>query len=257
MRIDSSGNVGIGTASPDTKLHVNVASTADYVINANSRLKVKGDGTLWWGAAADYGKLTWDTGKAVVRGESGKALSLGANGSQDTIYINTSQNVGIGTTSPGAKLEVSGSLFFRDFVRGYVGSSSTQYVGATWLNASDGVFYVRSADVDKVVLDSNGDSYLYGGNVGIGTTSPVGRLEVVTTDANRYIRFKAPNGEERFQFYTGGTGNAAVLNMYSSDGTTRNVQIAGGGTSYFNGGNVGIGTTSPCNQLARKRGSYR
>ena len=245
MRIDSSGNVGIGTASPDTKLHVNVASTADYVINANSRLKVKGDGTLWWGAAADYGKLTWDTGKAVVRGESGKALSLGANGSQDTIYINTSQNVGIGTTSPGAKLEVSGSLFFRDFVRGYVGSSSTQYVGATWLNASDGVFYVRSADVDKVVLDSNGDSYFNGGNVGIGTTSPVGRLEVVTTDANRYIRFKAPNGEERFQFYTGGTGNAAVLNMYSSDGTTRNVQIAGGGTSYFNGGNVGIGTTSP------------
>ena len=255
MRIDSSGNVGIGTASPDTKLHVNVASTADYVINANSRLKVKGDGTLWWGAAADYGKLTWDTGKAVVRGESGKALSLGANGSQDTIYINTSQNVGIGTTSPGAKLEVSGSLFFRDFVRGYVGSSSTQYVGATWLNASDGVFYVRSADVDKVVLDSNGDSYFNGGNVGIGTTSPVGRLEVVTTDANRYIRFKAPNGEERFQFYTGGTGNAAVLNMYSSDGTTRNVQIAGGGTSYFNGGNVGIGTTSPSTKLHVKEGN--
>ena len=100
LTILNNGNVGIGTTSPDTKLHVNVASTADYVINANSRLKVKGDGTLWWGAAADYGKLTWDTGKAVVRGESGKALSLGANGSQDTIYINTSQNVGIGTASP-------------------------------------------------------------------------------------------------------------------------------------------------------------
>jgi hypothetical protein len=63
----------------------------------------------------------------------------------------------------------------------------------------------------------------------------------VTTDANRYVRFKAPNGEERFQFYTGGTGNASSLYMYSSDGTTRNVQISSEGNSYFNGGNVGIG----------------
>ena len=85
----------------------------------------------------------------------------------------------------------------------------------------------------------------FSAKVGIGTDSPDGILEVQTTNDNRYIRFKAPNGEERFQFYTGGTGNAAALNMYTSDGTTRNVQISAGGTSYFNAGNVGIGTTSP------------
>jgi hypothetical protein len=88
------------------------------------------------------------------------------------------------------------------------------------------------------------------GNVGIGTASPVGKLEVQTVDANRYIRFKAPNGEERFQFYTGGTGNYSSQFMYDADGTTRNVQIAAGGTSYFNGGNVGIGTTSPGYKLS-------
>ena len=85
----------------------------------------------------------------------------------------------------------------------------------------------------------------FSAKVGIGTDSPDGILEVQTTNDNRYIRFKAPNGEERFQFYTGGTGNAAALNMYTSDGTTRNVQISAGGASYFNAGNVGIGTTSP------------
>ena len=83
------------------------------------------------------------------------------------------------------------------------------------------------------------------GKVGIGTDDPDGVLEVVTTDDNRYIRFKAPNEEERFQFYTGGTGNASALYMYTSDGTTRNVQISAGGNSYFTAGNVGIGTSGP------------
>jgi hypothetical protein len=95
----------------------------------------------------------------------------------------------------------------------------------------------------------------FSAKVGIGTDSPDGILEVQTTNDNRYIRFKAPNGEERFQFYTGGTGNAAALNMYTSDGTTRNVQISAGGTSYFNAGNVGIGTTSPSRPLSVHRGT--
>jgi hypothetical protein len=100
-------------------------------------------------------------------------------------------------------------------------------------------------DSSATVLASIGST----GNVGIGTASPVGKLEVQTVDANRYIRFKAPNGEERFEFYTGGTGNYASQFMYDADGTTRNVQISAGGTSYFNGGNVGIGTSSPTNTL--------
>ena len=47
----------------------------------------------------------------------------------------------------------------------------------------------------------------------------------------------------------GGTGNASSLGMYTSDGTTKNVQIAAGGTSYFNAGDIGIGTTSPTAKL--------
>ena len=94
----------------------------------------------------------------------------------------------------------------------------------------------------------------FAGKVGIGTESPLSRLEVYggssgVNDVDRYVRFKASNGEKRFDFYVGGTGNASIFNMYTSDGTTKNVQIASGGTSYFNGGNVGIGTTSPLGNL--------
>ena len=100
----------------------------------------------------------------------------------------------------------------------------------------------------------SGNNSTFTGNVGIGTNAPVSRLEVYggtsgTNDVDRYVRFKASNGEKRFDFYMGGTGNASSLGMYTSDGTTKNVQIAAGGTSYFNGGNVGIGTTSPSYNL--------
>ena len=100
-----------------------------------------------------------------------------------------------------------------------------------------------------MALNFLNDGY-FAGKVGIGTESPLSRLEVYggssgVNDVDRYVRFKASNGEKRFDFYVGGTGNASMFNMYTSDGTTKNVQIASGGTSYFNGGNVGIGTISP------------
>ncbi len=88
------------------------------------------------------------------------------------------------------------------------------------------------------------------GNVGVGTTSPTGVLDVLSTDAQRYARFRAPNGEERFQFYIGSTGNSSVLNMFQSDGTTQGVKISSEGTSYLNGGNVGIGITVPLHDLS-------
>ena len=196
----------------------------------------------------------------------------------ERMRITSGGNVGIGTDSPSTKLDVkiitsnrttlepvlsvsangsgpytgfgpkisfSSNIYYGAATGNPAGIIETAYIGAVmgsdYANDSDLVFATRqnATTVDEKMRITSA------GNVGIGTVSPVGRLEVVTTDANRYIRFKAPNGEERFQFYTGGTGNPATQHMYNADGTSKNVQIAAGGTSYFNGGNVGIGTTSP------------
>ncbi len=83
----SQGNVGIGTTDPGTfKLNVNGAS---YVGN--------------WIGVGNQGTITWDGGKLNtfnLIGASGKAISLGTNGVHDRLYIDSSCNVGIGTTSP-------------------------------------------------------------------------------------------------------------------------------------------------------------
>ncbi len=195
---------------------------------------------------------------------SGISLIAGSSAVNGTITFSTKQsermrvhhngNVGIGTTSPGQKLHVSGGHILLDNnteIRQKdsggsertiieLDSSNDLNIGGSYAGALKFIGGGSYAEVMRIHDD---------GNVGIGTTSPAAVFEVKTVDANRYIRFKAPNGEERFEFYTGGTGNPAGLFMYNSDGTTRNVQISAGGNSFLNGGNVGIGTTSPSAKL--------
>ena len=178
-------------------------------------------------------------------------LFVGTSGNtsltSDVVYIDdTNDRVGIGTTSPSEKLEVNGNIQISDS-DGYLQFNDTNAASGNRIrriyNGEQNLYFSRRND--DGTLEANDMTITSSGNVGIGTTSPVGKFEVQTEDSNRYIRFKAPNGEERFEFYTGGTGNPSSLGMYTSDGTTKNVQISSGGSTYFNGGNVGIGTTSP------------
>lgn len=58
-------------------------------------------------------------------------------------------------------------------------------------------------------------------------------LEAKVTHADRFVKFKAPNDEERFKFYVGGTGNAPYIDLYDSDGTTLRTRINSTGASIF------------------------
>jgi len=170
-------------------------------------------------------------------------LRFNASGSTDMIILDNG-NVGIGTTSPGGKLEVEyGENIAKADIIGIKkwGNDSGSIIynmiqlGTESHHPNTGRINVFSDGVEKVKISGSGDTYFNGGNVGIGRT-PTGfyKLEVggnITVAGNinftgRLMRF----GED----YDGG-------GAWAQSRTTDDV--------YYNTGNVGIGTSSPYAKL--------
>lgn len=207
------GNIGIGTSSPTGVLHVKGNGTSGDVL-----LKMELDGNRSW----EFQQV--DSGPATglkLQSISNKPFTL----STTDFILSNSTDDGNGLT----------------FVPGTSSKRGGKITAATSYNHSLELANTGSGRYD----------FLVDGRIGIGTSNPGSRLEVMATDADRYIRFKAPNGEERFQFYVGSTGNASSLTMYDQDGTSGRIRLsaADGGTSYINGGKVGIGTENPTEKL--------
>jgi len=104
MRIDSSGNVGIGASSPSTKLDVTSAtsSVAKFTTGAVSSVMYNstGSGTSYWGDPTVANSFAVNAGSNYV--------SAWTNNTE-RMRIDSSGNVGIGTSSPGGKLDIRGA----------------------------------------------------------------------------------------------------------------------------------------------------
>jgi uncharacterized membrane protein len=221
MKIDSSGNLGIGTSSPLAKLHTSQTSGG---VDAN--ILFQNSSTTTSTAVALYlspttGSLT--TGsirsafiKGINVGGNVTALTFGTNSSgadpTEKMRITSAGNVGIGTSSPVGKLDVAGTeptLNIRD-TQSKVAWAAGETVGTLDFYSNDtsgvgaqAVSRIRSvadtasaatsgalafwtaaagaAATDKVRITSTG-------NVGIGTTSPGSKLDVNgTITATQYI----------------------------------------------------------------------
>jgi hypothetical protein len=161
------GNVGIGTTSPSFKLHV-VGNA--QIGSGGEELKVGNVGHGNWAGIAHkdnaggsrYALIQNSSGKTLLNSASGQDLGFRINNS-DKMTVKSNGDIGIGITSPAARLHVSGGEL-----------RLSRYDNTTHFNHStNGDAYIRSGNsAGKVILQDTG------GKVGIGTSSPEYTLHV-------------------------------------------------------------------------------
>jgi hypothetical protein len=253
MRIDSSGNVGIGTTSPGYNLVVGNGTQnteSRFYFGDGSYTSASGYG-LYMSRTFSYIRPVTDENQTLNIGALNSAWGTISNNaslhtfgkdSNEFMRINSSGNVGIGTTSPNTALEVDGAITTTtsDYVQGSTGSRlilETAGAGNThsFIQAQNSGGNSNSEDLAL---------QLYGGNLGVGLAIPLEKLHVngslelqsgfhiSSTDGNYWQRIRTEDG------------SASTTNAFNFE--TRN-----GSGAYLqhmvirNDGNVGIGTTSP------------
>ncbi|MBI4458027.1 hypothetical protein HY633_03635 [Candidatus Uhrbacteria bacterium] len=267
LRITSGGNVGIGTTGPSYKLDVSgdIRSTGAVYANANGAKYFQGGDD-----AALYDINVANTvGIYGVQDSTVASIKLGSGGG---VISGSGGKIGVGTTSPGTTLDVSGTA--RATTVQWAGNANTAIAGDpgcganfvgfsltgalsgctnytmigdsstnnTFINrATGGSLYFRENNADQMVIKNST------GNVGIGTTGPGYLLDV----------------NNRMRVRSGGSGTGGI---WFSDSTPTDRAFVGLETDtsspkvgfYNNGawrllidsaGNTGIGTASPGSKL--------
>jgi hypothetical protein len=221
MRIDSSGNCGIGTSSPSGRVTIQSQGTSTYPL---------------WIKHSDgsNGFLIYEHGSGELEVDLRKA-----DGSSPKFKIDETGNVGIGTSSPESKLAVKGSSGDADlfsisdvavptsgveYGTAMIKTNSTEYaLNITSYNANgkglriynnggQNAFLISQLGGDRFVVDGSG-------NVGIGTDSP----SSFSSGADNLV-VGTGSGDNGITLYSGTT---SVSRLHFADGTGSGGQYDG------------------------------
>lgn len=247
------GKVGIGTTSPSwllTNTGSGSAANTEYIIGAFNQ--VTSLGGVYMGYYTD-GAGTALEGR--VRAGASKELALGTTSFPRSIYIaNATGYVSVGSTAPASRLEV----FNGDF---------TIRAGATFPDDPGDIIFKNNGGTQKAriwssstaatSLNMNGDGtgtaaihINASGNVGVGTSNPLGKLHVGSGYATTGLSGTG-------SFYMAGNGaspNAGQIVWGDNTGWKFHFGTVSAGNfverlTIMDQGNVGIGTTAPANKL--------
>ena len=168
LRVDDSGNVGIGTASPSQKLHVQ--SSGDTIIRVTSADGNAAFLDLGDASDPDGGRIHYDSGSNLVFNTV----------SSERMRINSSGNVGIGTTAPSTSLHISAS---GSSTQMRIENTNADFLIQAGDAGDDGLhFYDLDNSAYRMMISNNG-------NVGIGTTAPKDALDLGSSTGGRKLTF--------------------------------------------------------------------
>jgi hypothetical protein len=228
MRITSGGNVGIGITNPQYKLHIQGSGLMASIQNLSagtdeySQLEFAAGnrrGYIWLG---NENTSAWAGAGGLNIYTSNGNIDFWTSGVQH-VRIKDNGDFGIGTMAPARKLDVAGQIRTRSATIDFGNGTDTQIWGdGTNLN-------LKTNGSERVIITS-------GGNVGIGTTAPATRLHV--DGSGHALVVSNDTGNRRVYIGTDSTGEPSIQATLSN-GTARQLNI------NPDGGNVGIGTTSP------------
>ena len=176
MRIDSSGNVGIGTSSPDEQL---VVKCGLYSANQSGgmALQMGDEDESHWKARFKIKSDGSGVPRTVISG-----VANNSGGSIDAINISNTGKVGIGTTSPASKLHVlgDGDTASKITVERTGGTTGTNILGYNYIGTfANSELRLFTNSTEKMRIDSSG-------NVGIGTTSPLHKVDIMGDASTAY-----------------------------------------------------------------------
>jgi hypothetical protein len=257
--IDGSGQVGIATTSPQSRLHVEGVTGTDAVrlVGASSQSSA----LAFYNNAQTTGRFVIGQGYSTGSDNNGFVVN-GANsnlifGTNDTerMRLTSTGALGLGTSSPSNILEVSsnGTSYIRststtNSISGVIGAATSSFdVGTTSSHAMN--FY--TAGVNRATLDTSG-------RLGIGTTSPTYVLQVAGGSSGS--QFAIGDGSPRLVldyrtpttstaaptitsdgvglYYFGRNGFAGEHVFYTGTSNTERMRLD-------SSGRLGLGTSSP------------
>ena len=275
---DTNDRVGIGTTSPSTDLEVSSTGVNGVDISQSASNASQSGRLFFTTNTASEGFALFNSNGTFQVNSGG--IPNNTSGTNRISIIGSSGNVGIGTTTPGAKLDVVQATTAN-------GDAALHLIGPnTNPGLTSSVLIIEQSDGKKLTMDGNdidvssgdlfindysledvtfggqikvkglgspvGDSYISNGNFGVGTTSPQEKLHVVeeapgttlieveNTRNSSNAGIKLSSGQTNYNIAF--TNANGDFQIYNSSTGREEITIAANG-------NVGIRTTSPSEKL--------